>query len=211
MKKLVIFDLDGTLLDTLKDIAHNVSNALNKVNLESVSESEVRDFVCDGLYYMVENVCKDKTLIPLVVKYYSEQSVENAYRYVKPFKDIIALLEQLKMQGVKMAMLTNKREWQARMLYEDFFARFEFEAVYGNNNDRPLKPNPKGLNDLLRELKIEKSDAILVGDGDTDALTAKNGGIDFVGVTWGYCDKSRIEKAGAINFIDKPIELLKFL
>ncbi len=211
LKKLVIFDLDGTLLNTLSDIHFSINYALEKLNLPKITLSEVRDHVCNGLNYLVTYACKKEILVPVVTKLYSEISVDYAYKTTTPYKGIMELLEELKKRNINLAILSNKRCWQTEILYERFFAKFDFLAVYGNSLDYPLKPDPTLLLKILKEFKYTKEEVVLVGDGDTDVLTAKNAGIDFVGVTWGYCDKEVLEKVGAKKFINFPLELFNYI
>lgn len=211
MKRLVIFDLDGTLLHTLPGITYCINGALEATGLKPISEDYVRDHVCYGTEYLAYNACKNPELVPLIIKFYSELCIEYACEKTTLFDGILDLLTELKKREIKLAILTNKSNWRAELLYEKFFAKYEFDGVWGRTVNKPLKPDPTMLNELLDELLVHKSEAIMVGDGDTDVLVSKNAGVDFVGVTWGYCKKEKLESLGAKNFISNPLDLLKYV
>lgn len=215
MKKLVIFDLDGTLTNTLGSIAHFLNVELEKHGIARVSEDDVKLFTGDGAYTLVERVLRkngidDQELLKKILDSYVA-SYDADYLYLcKLYDGIKELVSELKRRGVKVACLTNKPNQTAISIVSHFF-NDDFSLVWGQRDGFPIKPDPSGAFEIMKELNVDSEDALYVGDTKTDVLTGKRAGCFVVGVLWGFRDREELENAGANAIIKKPIELLDFL
>ncbi len=215
MKKLCIFDLDGTLTNTLGSIAHFLNEELKKYDIPFVTEDDVKVFTGDGAYNLVERVLKkngieDAVLLKNILSSYVS-SYDADYLYLcKLYPDIKELIAELKKRGIKVACLTNKPHQTAVSIISHFFDN-DFSIVWGEREGFPIKPDPSGAFEIMKELKVEAKDALYVGDTKTDVRTGKSAGCFTVGVLWGFRDRKELKKAGADAIIERPNELLAFL
>ncbi len=211
MKKLVIFDLDGTLLDTIKDIQNCLNVVLKNNGYKTLNESEVLKCVGYGakkLVYLASNKPDEKTFEKLFNEYVplqekSDNSLTNLY------DGLDGVLKALKQKGYKLAIVSNKPDSVTQIVVEQKLKDYGFDFVTGN---RPELFNPKPdkscVEYCLNALKVEKSDAVFVGDSEVDVQTFISAGIDGIGVTWGFRPKEMLIKAGCTNFADTADELL---
>lgn len=203
----VIFDLDGTLLDTLGDLTSAVNNALSRFSFPPLDREGVRCRIGDGLFKLMERCFPEGTGLETIRSsmeqfrtYYAEHLLDST----TPYPNIVNAVATLKAAGVKMAVATNKDEFLAKMLIRHFFGD-SFFAVCGMCEGRSRKP--AGDIPLAALASIPKPYKVLfVGDSQTDCLTARACGFDFLGVSWGYGDCS-----GGIYTAQKTSELLKFI
>ena len=215
MKKLVIFDLDGTLTNTLGSIAHFLNVELEKHGIAHVSEDDVKLFTGDGAYTLVERVLRkngidDQELLRKILDSYVA-SYDADYLYLcKLYDGIKELISELKRHSVKVACLTNKPHQTAISIVSHFF-NDDFSLVWGQRDGFPIKPDPSGAFEIMKELNVDSEDALYVGDTKTDVLTGKRAGCFVVGVLWGFRDREELENAGADAIIKKPIELVDLL
>lgn len=215
MKKLCIFDLDGTLTNTLGSIAHFLNAELKKYDIPFVTEDDVKVFTGDGAYNLVERVLKkneieDAVLLRNILSSYVS-SYDADYLYLcKLYDGIKELISELKNRNVKIACLTNKPHQTAVSIISHFFDN-DFSIVWGQREGFPIKPDPSGAFEIMKELKVEAKDALYVGDTKTDVRTGKSAGCFTVGVLWGFRDREELENAGADAIIERPNELLAFL
>ncbi len=206
----VIFDLDGTLLDTLQDLTEAVNAALVANNMTPRSLEEIRQFIGNGVEHLMEcavpsgkrNPHFDETFRAFK-EYYKIHCKDNT----GPYQDICVVMNELKQRGIKMAIVSNKMDVAVKELNREFFEGFT-EIAIGETPTIARKPAPDTLNQALRDMDVLKEHAIYVGDADTDILTAKNAGIPCVSVTWGFRDRTFLEENGAKQIIDKPLDLL---
>lgn len=201
MKKLVIFDLDGTLLNTSEDLNHYMNKALELHGLPPITLEQTKKYIGNGARKYAERAVgtfKDKT-----------DGVLNDYNRIYDSSDssktvlydgIGNLLTKLKKYNVKIAIVSNKPQSSTDVVYNKFLKKYNFDFVYGHRENFAHKPAPDCVNYVLSVLNVDKSEAIYVGDSEVDALTAKNCEIDFAGVLWGYRDKQTLKKAGARCF-----------
>ncbi len=206
----IIFDLDGTLLNTLEDLQDSVNYAMGKKGYPKRSLEEVRCFVGNGVEKLImravpEGTSKEDTLQALEIfkRHYSV----NSKNKTKPYDRIKELLAALKQQGFKMAIVSNKFDAAVKELNREFFAEY-IECAYGECESIRKKPNPDAVYKALEDLKVTKEQAVYVGDSDVDILTAKNSGLDCISVTWGFRNRQELEMKGAVSIIDEPMDLM---
>ncbi|NLJ82153.1 MAG: HAD family hydrolase [Bacteroidales bacterium] len=212
--KLIIFDLDGTLLNTLEDLADSGNYILSKYGFNQHSLDDYRYFVGNGIYKLVERILpenkREKTFVEEVrsefMSYYDQHKADKT----APYQGIIELLEELQQRGIQMAIASNKAQEAMDPLVEFYFPTVTFAAVFGQRTGIPTKPNPDIVFDILNKTNISKSDTLYVGDTAVDMQTAKSAGVKSVGVLWGFRPKEELVQAQAELIIEKPEELLKY-
>lgn len=215
MKELIIFDLDGTLVDTLGSIAYFLNFELEKHGISNVTEDDVKLFTGDGAYNLVERVLKkngieDASLLRKILDSYVS-SYETNYLYLcKLYPGIKELVTELKKHGVRVACLTNKPHQTAISIISHFF-HDDFSFVWGQREGFPIKPDPSGAFGIMEKLKVEAKDVVYVGDTKTDVLTGKQAKCFTVGVLWGFRGREELEEAGADAIVKTPNDLLDFL
>jgi phosphoglycolate phosphatase len=214
--KAVVFDCDGTLVDTVGDIAASMNRALEAAGYLPLPERAYTNKVGWGIGRLaflclpdnLEN--KDEKAAALAAaasKIYAGAPLV----YTKAYPGISELLSELKAKGIKTAVITNKPDPVARSVIEGLFSRNSFDVIRGDLPGRPKKPDPAGVWDMLAELDITPGDCLFAGDSEVDMETAVKSGCFPLGVSWGYRSVDVIEKAGAKRIINKPEELLELL
>lgn len=209
----VIFDLDGTLLDTLDDLWDAVNAALAKYRLPLRTREEVRGFVGNGIAKLIERAVGDKD-------YPDMQGVLNAFKAyygahckdkTSPYEGIMPLLKTLKERGVQTAVVSNKADFAVKLLAEEYFAGLLLEAV-GENEEGGIrkKPAPDSLLAVMQALRAESESVVYVGDSEVDIQTAQNAGVACISVTWGFKDRKFLEENGGELFVDSPLEIIPF-
>ena len=211
MKKLVLWDLDGTLIDTLEDLAAAVNHALTLRGLPLHTIDEYRRMVGHGVRNLVQQALPagvDDAYVDACLKDFKEYYSAHIDVKTRPYQGIVDLVAELDKRGVRMAIVSNKFQEGTEYLIKEFFPEIDFVAIMGNREGFPLKPSPEIVEHVLKLSGIPKADAILVGDSPTDMKTAANGGIDSIAVSWGY--RTREELAGN-KIIDRVEELRRIL
>lgn len=212
--KMVIFDLDGTLLDTKQDICNSMNYSLLKHGLPPRTVDEFNLIIGGGTRTAAERSCPegtDETVIERVFSCYKEHYSENCLTYTSVYPGINMLIARLKMNGVLLGVLTNKTDVTARRIIDHYFPQKPFSAVLGNRGDIPIKPRPDMGLWLCRTLNLPEPQCLYLGDSDTDIYFAKNAGFLPVGAAWGYRGREELIYAGAKAVIDAPLELLDLL
>ncbi len=216
MYKACIFDLDGTLADSLESLAYCTNLALKAVGLKPNPVYMYKKFAGDGAKAMVQRsliAAGDKNLeffdkaINIHKKTYEKFSMYN----VEVFDGIKELLEQLKKNGIKIAVLTNKPHNRAIDVVTELFGENYFDIILGQSDDYERKPSPQGALIIAEKFSIYPSECIYLGDTNTDMKTGKSAGMYTVGVTWGFRDIQELIDNNADFIIDKPMDLLKLL
>ena len=209
----IIFDLDGTILDTLEDLKNSVNHALSSNNLPERSLAEVRSFVGNGIRLLMELSVPRGTDAAIVDKcfadfkeHYKKHSADNT----KPYDGVVELLQDLKNKGYKLAVVSNKADFAVQTLVADYFDGI-FDYAVGEREGIRRKPCPDSVNDALLHLASDKNSAVYVGDSEVDVETARNAAIPCVAVTWGFRDKSVLEGLSPEYIIDKPSQLMDIL
>ena len=209
MYKAVIFDLDGTLLDSLNDILHVLNNTLKHFGLPEISREQAQKYIGNGARELVRlAIGSDKAdRLDEILVYYKERYAQSDNGLSSLYDGEEATLYALKEKGVKIAILTNKPHAAAMRANAIFFEKFGFDLILGQTDGIALKPAPDAVFKIIKELRVDKKECLFVGDGETDVLTAKNAGMDCVSVLWGYRTKEQLQAAGATRFAENFKEL----
>ena len=216
MKKAVIFDLDGTLTDTIASIKYCGDMTLAAFGYGPFTEQQYKYFVGDGAANLVRRALSeagDKELVNFqkAFKLYREFFRENCMYQVKPYDGILQLLQSLKERGVKLAVLSNKPHAETVNVVETMFGRECFDCIRGQKADVAIKPSPEGVYQIFDQLKVKGEDILYLGDTATDMKTGKNAGVLTIGALWGFRDRAELEEGGADVIIDHPLQLLGYL
>ncbi|MCL2695245.1 MAG: HAD family hydrolase [Clostridiales bacterium] len=211
--KTIIFDLDGTLCDTLADITVSLNRVLAAKGYQAYSFAEVSGMVGRGAPHMIAAAAKGATseeLSELSLAYF-EDYARHLSDTTRPYAGISETLTELRARGFTLAVVTNKPHAHAVRLAQELFPPHGqiFARVQGQSQKFATKPNPESLLFVLASLGVSPDEAIYVGDSDVDLAFAQNAGLPFVGCAWGYRGRERLLEAGAEVVIDKPEELLK--
>ncbi len=212
MKDTVIFDLDGTLLDTLEDLYDAVNFAMRNCGFPERTLEEIRRFVGNGVRVLVRRSVPENTPDKEYEKAYSlfrAYYKDNMENHTRPYDGIGELLDNLKNAGFKIAIVTNKADFAAIPLCKRMFP--QVETVIGTNENIIPKPDPCGVYKALEILGSEKENAFYIGDSEVDAETAFNSGLDLISVLWGFRTKDELKKLGLDFFVSTPKELENIL
>lgn len=215
MTKAVIFDLDGTLLNTLDDLADSCNETLRQMNFPLRSIDEIRQFVGNGIAKLMELAIPDGKENPEYEKsvlLMKENYAKNWQNKTRPYDGILDLISTLHRMEIKTGIVSNKPDAQVKELAEYYFSStIKRETAVGDIEGRNRKPAPDSVLEVMRILEVGKNETIYVGDSDVDIKTAKNVGIPCISVTWGFRDRNFLLNSGAQNLADKPEEILKYL
>ena len=188
--KLVIFDLDGTLLDTIDDLKEAVNHAMSLRGFPTFTREEVMAMVGHGARNLMRKALpdghKDDDMVDAAYNDFKAYYITHIDVHTKPFPGIQDLLTQLHQEGVMLAVASNKFQEGTEHLIKEFFPEIPFVAVLGGRPGFPLKPDPEIVGEVLRKADNNKENAVMVGDSNTDMETAANGGIMGIAVNWGY-------------------------
>ena len=209
--KLVIFDLDGTLLDTIDDLSAAVNYAMQKRGFPQHTRDEYRRMVGHGARNLMRQALPDdqkddEALIDAVLSDFRAYYHTHIDVHTKPFPGMQNLLTTLHQNGVMLAVASNKFQEGTEHLIKEFFPEIPFVAILGNRPNHPLKPDPEVVGEVLRKAGIDRDDAVMVGDSDTDMETAVNGGIRGVAVNWGY---RNMKNTPGVTVVESVEELQK--
>lgn len=208
--ELLIFDLDGTLVDTRQDIANSANIMLDHYGLDGKSVAEVTSYVGDGIAKFVERCIGDKKVnfdeaVSMFKSIYTEHLLENT----RPYHGIMELLDQLNMY--RKAVLTNKAYGPSKTITDGLGLTPHFEMVVGGDTLPRKKPFPDGVNCILEKTGVDRGKSMLIGDGRNDILTAAEAGLQSVYVSWGFSDDSSMAGLNPEFTINHPEELLAIL
>jgi len=213
--KAIIFDLDGTLANTVLDIKIHVNTILKRHSFPEVSLEDTYALIGGGLRYAMKKALKGAENNEKIIDLYGEELVEEYSKRpiidTHPYEGINTLLEKIKEKKIKMAVFSNKSHSITEKVVYTLFGREMFDIVKGYTEGVPKKPDPGGALLIAEKFALSPKEIIYLGDSDTDCITANNGGFKFIAALWGYRTKKEIADAGADLFISKPIELLDFL
>lgn len=215
MKKTVIFDLDGTLLNTLDDLADSTNYALSKFGYPTRTIDEVRQFVGNGVAKLIERAIPEGKNNPNFEKclaIFKENYAQNMYNKTAPYNGIIEMLSNLKSKGIKIAVVSNKFDLAVKELCKKYFEGFiDFAAGENEAQGIKKKPAPDTVISVLNEFNFAPEDAVYVGDSDVDIMTAKNSKMSCISVTWGFRDEKFLLENGATILINAPSEIYNHL
>ncbi len=210
--KAVIFDLDGTLLDTIADIADSMNRALSLFGFRTFNIAEYKLFVGRGVDVLVDCVlgktaASEKTW-NAVRKMYLKTYAEWQSRKTQPYSGIVETVMALKAAGIVVNVLSNKPDPDTKAVVDFYFPARPFTHVIGQRPGHAVKPDPSSAEEIVALLGCDKEEVLYVGDTATDMMTATNAGLESVGVLWGFRDQEELEAGGAIHLIERPEELL---
>lgn len=215
MKKIVIFDLDGTLLNTLDDLADSTNFALSQFNYPTRTIEEVRQFVGNGVAKLIERAIPEGKNNPNFEKclaIFKENYAQNMYNKTAPYNGILDMLANLKSKGLKIAVVSNKFDLAVKELCQRYFNGYiDFAAGENEAAGIKKKPAPDTVLEVLKEFNLKPNEAIYVGDSDVDIMTAKNSDMPCISVTWGFRDEKFLLSHGATILIDFPDEIYRHL
>lgn len=216
MKKAVIFDLDGTLSDSIHSMKYCTEKALEPWGYGPFSIRQYCYFVGDGAANLIKRALAaggDTSLIHFEEAYarYREIFAENCMYGVKPYEGIRELLAALKERGIYIAVLSNKPHDQTIDVVETLFGKGCFDVIQGQQEGIAIKPSPEGVFRILKQLELKAEDILYLGDTCTDMQTGKGAGAFTVGVLWGFRDRKELEENHADAIIEKPLELLDYI
>ncbi len=206
----IIFDLDGTLLNTLDDLADSINSALERCGYPTHTIAEVRRFIGNGAEMLVRRALapvEDEQTVKSVLAAFGEIYAQNMKNKTAPYNGINDVLALLKQHGIKMAVVSNKPHFAVVPLIEDYFGQYISTSI-GADENTPEKPDPTGTLKALTALGSEKARTVYIGDSNVDVFTAKNAGLFSLSCSWGFRDRGELIEAGADMVIDSPEELL---
>lgn len=209
----IVFDMDGTLLNTLEDLTDSVNYALQICGYTKRTLDEVQRFVGNGVRVLMNQAVPAGTSEEDIVKcltIYRKHYSENMQHKTRPYDGINELLKSLKERGIKLAIVSNKYDSAVKALCKDYFQDYIRIAI-GESPEVAKKPAPDSVFTALEQLGAVKEEALYVGDSEVDVQTARNAGLKCIGVTWGFRDREVLAAEGADIIIDRPQELLEYL
>ena len=206
--KLVIFDMDGTILDTLKDLQTCLNVVLRAHGYEEKTIEQVKSYVGDGLKELVMRALpsRDDKNAPLLCAEFMAYYKEHLSDYTTAYNGVAELMANLKKRGIKVAIASNKPDIAVQDLAQRFFAGL-YDIAVGETKERAKKPAPDEVEYVLKALGLEKSEAVYVGDSHVDYMTAKNSGTDCILVDWGFKPREFLSALGAKTIISTPKEI----
>ncbi len=216
MKKAVIFDLDGTLTDSLESIQYSANRAIAQFGFAPYEKEQYKYFVGDGAAKLIERCLEGRGDTELkffdrAFAAYKEIFAEYCMYKVEPYREIRELLEQLKERGLRLAVLSNKPHAETVNVVETLFGKDCFDVIQGQKPEIPRKPSPDGVYCILERLGLQQSDIVYLGDTGTDMQTGKSAGALTVGALWGFRDRKELEDHHADIIIENPLKLLDYI
>lgn len=215
MKKLVIFDLDGTLLNTIADLAIATNQALAHYGYPTHSTESFRTFIGNGINKLFERALPEEErtqenilrIRSRFLPFYNEHNADMS----SPYEGIKELLTELQTRGIQLGVASNKYQSATEKLIRHYFPNISFVEVLGQREGVPVKPDPTIVFDILKKANVTQEEVLYVGDSGVDMQTAIHAGVDAIGVTWGFRPRTELEAFAPKGIIDKAEELLKFL
>ena len=214
MKKLIIFDLDGTLLNTIADLAQSTNHALQALGYPTHPESDYNFMVGNGINKLFERALpkgekSEENVLRVRKEFVPYYDVHNADKS-RPYPGIPELLAALKAEGIQTAVFSNKADAFCGKIIEHYFGPGSFSLVRGSRPGVPTKPDPAGVYSLMADLGAAPESTLFVGDSDVDILTGHNAGLPALGVLWGFRDRKELEESKACHIAEKPEEIFLF-
>lgn len=211
--KLAIFDMDGTILDTLDDLTDSINHALSVCGYPARSGDDIKNFLGDGVWKLIERAAgknatdKDiNTIHDVFVSHYPE----NCNIKTKPYADIEKCIQDLRAAGCLTAVVSNKDDIAVKKLSDEYFGGM-FDLSIGRRDGIPRKPAPDSVNEVLAQLGIDAENSIYIGDSEVDIETAKNAKMDSIIVAWGFRDEEFLKSRGAELIVHSPNEITSYI
>ena len=213
MKKLAIFDFDGTLFNTVDDVIINFNWVLKANGFPTLTRDEYIERLGGNIDEIVSLILNDRNTpenIELIKREYGKLYSDSKKENSKPFPDVLNLLRDLERKGVLIAINSNRTTPSIKEFVEKYLSDIDFLEIEGHNLDYPSKPSPFGVNRIIEKAGVSLDDAIYIGDSKTDIKTAKNAGIDCVIVKWGYGNQKDYENEYILGTVDNTSEILNY-
>ena len=216
MYKVCIFDLDGTLTDTVESLTYSVNATLSELGLSQITEEQCKAFVGSGARKLIERSLKaagDPELLHVekAMEVYGRVFKENCTYHVAPYEGIVEMLDTLKTLGVRLAVLSNKPHLQTKDVVATFFGADIFTCVQGQQEGIPRKPDPAAVFMIAKELIVATKECLYIGDSDVDMQTGNAAGVTTIGVTWGFRSREVLKENGAAYIVDKAQEIISIV
>jgi len=216
MIKACVFDLDGTLTDTLDSLVFSVGATLKEMGLPGITKEKCQAFVGNGARRLLEDALEEAgdeghTRIEEAVEIYKRVFDANCTYHVVPYEGVMELLMELKNRKIRTAVLSNKPHLQTVKVVKEVIGEEWIDWAQGQHESVPRKPSPDAVHAILDRFGIKKEECIYIGDSEVDIQTGRNAEVLTVGVTWGFRSRAQLKEAGAVNMINKPEGLYKFL
>ena len=215
MTRLMIFDLDGTLLDSLADLAASANHALRVHGFAGHPPWAYRYFAGNGVVKLLERAlpeaCRDRETLMRVFQEFTRYYGQHRADLTAPYPGIPRLLQELKEEGIMLAVASNKYHTAARAMTRLYFGETLFDFVHGHEEGTPPKPHQAIVQEILQEAGVTPDDAFHVGDSDVDMLTARNAGTRSIGVTWGFRTRDELLENGATFIADVPRDIFSIV
>lgn len=208
--RYVIFDMDGTILNTIDDLCDSVNYMLTKLNYPNKTLAEVKSFVGNGIVKLVERVLpKGYSMDEFNIAFDTFKSyyAVNNKNKTAPYDGILEAMQELRNLGIGMAVVSNKYDAGVKQLSKELFADYLPVAIGESESVKP-KPLPDGVFLAMKELGADFDNTVYIGDSEVDFATAKNSNLQFIGVSWGFRTRELLESLGAEHIIDKPSQIL---
>lgn len=214
-KNILIFDLDGTLLNTIEDLANSTNYALNTLGYPQKTVEQVRNYIGNGVAKLIERAIPNGRAnrdFEQCLEIFKENYSKNMYNKTAPYDGIIEMLKQLRINGYKVAVVSNKFDAAVKELCKKYFPDM-IDVAIGENEAGGIKkkPAPDTVSKALKELNGKTSDAIYLGDSEVDIQTAQNSNMPCISVTWGFKDKDFLIQHGAKILVNTPHEIIEYL
>lgn len=215
MAKTIIFDLDGTLLDTLEDIAISANFALVTLGFKAEDILKYRYFVGEGVFKLFENIFasnpQNEETIHKAVHLFEEHYATQFSQNTKLYEGVSKMLSFLQKRGYTMAILSNKPDSFTKMCAFKYLRKWNFAVVYGARDGVPKKPHPQGALDIAESLHVKPDECFYLGDTSTDMMTANRAGMIAIGALWGFRDEAELLENGAKYLAKEPSDVIKLL
>lgn len=214
MNKLVIFDLDGTLIDSISDIHDNINIMLNEFNYPERNIEEIKQFIGNGARKIVERSLPhavSQAELDKCLAFYNQIYTNCGSPKTRLYDGMGETLIALKERGYKLAILTNKPQETTDKVYKKYLSEYNFDVVIGQRSEKKTKPDPQTTLEIIKELGAELNSTYFIGDGEPDVQVANNAGIKSVAVLWGFRTKDQLLAVGANTFVEHPTQLLSII
>ncbi len=214
MIKLCIFDLDGTLLDTLPTISYYCNHSLEEFDLPQIEQERYKYLAGNGAKVLVERMLDEvgadrEKYFDKVYKFYNKEYDKDVNYLTKPFDGVPEMLAGLKTLGIDTAVISNKPDFAAVNVVKNFLGEL-VDIAHGGREGIPLKPSPEGVFEIMKEAGVTADECLYVGDTGTDMETGKNSGIFSIGVLWGFRKEDELKANGADIIVSHPLEILDY-
>ncbi|MDR0908805.1 MAG: HAD family hydrolase [Spirochaetaceae bacterium] len=211
----IIFDLDGTLLNTIEDLGDSVNEVRALHGLPPLSPAQYKLKVGLGFKVLIEKSFPEKQLseseMEIALQKFQECYARNYLKKTAPYPGIPDLLEGLQTMGIKLAVNTNKKQAYTEKLIQHNFPGIDFRDIIGEQPAYPKKPDPAAAISIINKMNLKSSEVIYIGDSKTDIETGRNAGLDTLGVLWGFRDEAELRSAGATHIVSRPDEILELV